>query len=183
MLCDFNVYSGFPGDSVVKNLPTNAGDLGLISDLKGSSGEGNGNPLHYSCLGNPKDRGPWWATVHGVTKSWTWLSYWKTTTGYTMCWFDIFIYHKKIITWAAAYTFIILHNYYFLFCVISTFKIYCISNFQVSDTILLTMCSVVKLCLILYDAMDCSPPGSSVHGIFQAKLLECVAISFSIYKL
>ena len=107
----------------------------------------------------------------------------KTKTGYTMCWFDIIMYHKKIITWAAAYTFIILHNYYFLFCVISTFKIYCISNFQVYDTILLTMCSVVKLCLILYDAMDCSPPGSSVHGIFQATLLECVAISFSIYKL
>ena len=48
---------GFPGGSVVKNLPINVGDLGWIP------GEGNGNPLHYSCLGNPIDRGAWWATV------------------------------------------------------------------------------------------------------------------------
>ena len=61
----------------------------------------------------------------------------------------------------------------------NTFKIYCISNFQVYDIISLTMCSVVKLCLIPYDAMDCSPAAASFHGIFQAKLLECVAISFS----
>ena len=39
-----------------------------------SLGEGNGNPLQYSCLGNPMDRGTWWATDHGVTKSWTQLS-------------------------------------------------------------------------------------------------------------
>ena len=39
-----------------------------------SNGEGNGNPLQYSCLENPMDRGAWWAAVHGVTKSWTWLS-------------------------------------------------------------------------------------------------------------
>ena len=49
--------NGFPGDSVVKNLTPSAGDLGLISDLKGSPGEGTGNPLQYSCLGNPMDRG------------------------------------------------------------------------------------------------------------------------------
>ena len=65
---------GFPGDSAVKkvkNLPANAGDLGLISGLGGSPGEGNGNPFQWSCLGNPMDRGAWWATVHGVAKSWT----------------------------------------------------------------------------------------------------------------
>ena len=58
----------FPSGSVVKNLPTNAGDAGLIPGSVRSPGEGNGNPLQYSCLGNPKDRGVWWATVCGVAK-------------------------------------------------------------------------------------------------------------------
>ena len=52
----------------------NAGDLGLIPGLGRSPGEGNGNPLQYSCLENPMDRGAWWATVHGVAKSRTQLS-------------------------------------------------------------------------------------------------------------
>ena len=56
------------GGSAVKNLPANVGDLGLIPGLGRLPGEGNGNPLQYSCLGNPMDRGTWWATVHGVTK-------------------------------------------------------------------------------------------------------------------
>ena len=59
---------GFPGDSVVKNPPANAGDMGSIPGLGRSPREGNGNPLQYSCLGNPMDRGARWATVHGVTK-------------------------------------------------------------------------------------------------------------------
>ena len=59
---------GFPGGSVVKNLPDNAGDMGSVPELGRSSAEGNGNPLQYSCLGNPMDRGAWWATVHGVAK-------------------------------------------------------------------------------------------------------------------
>ena len=60
---------GFPGVSVVKNPPANAGNVGLIPGLRRSLGEGNGNPLQYSCLGSPMDRGAWWAIVHGVTKS------------------------------------------------------------------------------------------------------------------
>ena len=60
---------GFPGGSAVKNLPANAGDTGSIPGLGRSSGEQNGNPLQYSCLGNPMDRGSWQATVHGVSKS------------------------------------------------------------------------------------------------------------------
>ena len=59
--------SGFPGGSVVKNPPANAGDAGDVGSVR-SPGDGNGNPLQYSCLGNPVDRGAWWATVHGVTK-------------------------------------------------------------------------------------------------------------------
>ena len=61
---------GFPGGSVVKNPPANAGDTGSIPGSGRSSGDGNGNPLQYSCLENPMDRGAWQATVHGVTKSW-----------------------------------------------------------------------------------------------------------------
>ena len=52
----------------------NVGDLGSIPGLGRSPGEGNGNPLQYSCLENPMDRGAWWAIVHGVAKSWTRLS-------------------------------------------------------------------------------------------------------------
>ena len=61
---------------VVKNLPANAGDtrdVGFIPGSARSPGRGNGNPLQYSCLENPMDRGAWWATVHGVAKSQTGL--------------------------------------------------------------------------------------------------------------
>ena len=60
----------FPGGSVVKNLPTNAGDVGLIPGLGRAPTEGNGNLLWYY-LGNPMGRAAWWATVHGITKSQT----------------------------------------------------------------------------------------------------------------
>ena len=62
---------GFPGGSVVKNPPANAGDMGWIPGSGRFPGEGNGNPLQYSCLGNPMGRGAWRAIVHGhnlVTK-------------------------------------------------------------------------------------------------------------------
>ena len=70
---------GFPGGSVVKNPPANAEDArdaGSIPDLGRSSGGGNGNLLQYSCLENFMGREAWRATVHGVAKSWTWLSDW-----------------------------------------------------------------------------------------------------------
>ena len=60
---------------MVKNLLANAGDLGSIPGSGRSPGEGNGNPFQYSCLENPMDRGNWWATVYGFSKSWTGLSY------------------------------------------------------------------------------------------------------------
>ena len=59
---------GFLGGSVVKNPPANAGDGGSIPGSGRPPGGGNGNPLEYSCLGNPMDRGGWQATVHGVAK-------------------------------------------------------------------------------------------------------------------
>ena len=69
---------GFPGGSVVKNRPANAEavrDAGSIPGSGRSLGGGNGNPLQSSCLDNAMDRGAWWNTVHGVTKSWTWLNW------------------------------------------------------------------------------------------------------------
>ena len=63
----------FPGGSVLKNLPANAGDAGSIPGLGRSTGGGNGNPPQYSCLGNPMDRGACWATVPGATESWKYL--------------------------------------------------------------------------------------------------------------
>ena len=59
---------GFPGGSVVQNLPTNAGDMGLILGSRRYPGEGNGNLLQYSGLGIPMDRGAWQATVHGLQR-------------------------------------------------------------------------------------------------------------------
>ena len=67
-------FPGFPGSSVVKNLPANAGDPGMIPDWRRAHGEGNDNPLQYSHLGNLMDKGAWKATVHGVAKRWTWFS-------------------------------------------------------------------------------------------------------------
>ena len=66
-----NESMGFPGGSAVKNTSANIGDTdqGLIPGLGRSPGGGNGNPLQYSCLENPMDRGACRATVHGVTKS------------------------------------------------------------------------------------------------------------------
>ena len=60
---------GFRDSSEVKNPLANTGDVGSILGLGRSPREGNGNPLQYSCLENSMDRGPWWATVHGVGES------------------------------------------------------------------------------------------------------------------
>ena len=65
---------GFPGGSEVKASACTVGDLGLIPGLGRSPGEGNGNPLQYSCLENPMEGGAWQATVHGVAKSRTELN-------------------------------------------------------------------------------------------------------------
>ena len=71
------LHGGFPGGSVVKISPANAGEAGDRTSIPGSGrppGGGNGNPLQYSCLGNPMGRETWWATILRVTKNWTRLS-------------------------------------------------------------------------------------------------------------
>ena len=75
----------FPDGSVVKNPPANTRDAGLIPGLGRSPGEGDDNPLQYSCPGNPIDRGAWWVPAHGVAKESAQLS--DTTT--------TFFYRKK----------------------------------------------------------------------------------------
>ena len=64
----YSLQGGFPGDSMVKNLPANACDAGSIRESGRSSGEGAGEgaPLQDSCLGNPMDRGAWWTTVQRI---------------------------------------------------------------------------------------------------------------------
>ena len=78
---------------VVRNLSANsgdAGDTGLFPRLGRSPGEGNGYPLQYSCLGNPKDRGAWQTAVYEIAKSQTWLSDWAYTHMAT---------HSSILAW------------------------------------------------------------------------------------
>ena len=69
-----NLHEGFPGGSDGKESACNTGDVSLIPGSGRSLGEGNDNPLQYSCLGNSMDRGAWWATVHGVPKHRTQLN-------------------------------------------------------------------------------------------------------------
>ena len=66
-------FSHFPGNSGSKESACNTEDAGSIPGSGRFPGEGNGNPLQFSCLGNPMGRGAWWTTIHGVTKSQTWL--------------------------------------------------------------------------------------------------------------
>ena len=72
-LTKFNICclksKAFPGGSMVKKLPANVGDTGLIPGLGRSPGRGNGNSLRYPCLENAMDKGSWWATVHRVPES------------------------------------------------------------------------------------------------------------------
>ena len=79
----YSFLKGFLGGAVVKNQPASAGnarDVSLILGSGGSPGVGNGNPLQYSCLENSMDRGAWWITIHGVTKSRTRLTHIHTST-------------------------------------------------------------------------------------------------------
>ena len=62
-------YKRFPCSSVSKESACEAGDLGSVPGSGRSPGEGTGNPLQYPCLGNPMERGAWWATVHGIAES------------------------------------------------------------------------------------------------------------------
>ena len=74
----WKLHGGFPDGSTGKEFTCRAGDMDSIPGSGRSPGGRNGNPLQYSCLENPMDRGAWWATVHGVTKSWILLKWLHT---------------------------------------------------------------------------------------------------------
>ena len=70
----FSILIRFPGGSVIKNLPADAGDTSSIPGSGRAPRGGNGNPLQYSCLESPMDRGAWWAIVHGMAENQTQLN-------------------------------------------------------------------------------------------------------------
>ena len=70
-VCHLSLPEGFPGSSAGKESTCNVGDPGSIPGSGRSAGEGNGNPLQYSCMENPMDIEAWWTIVHGVAKSQT----------------------------------------------------------------------------------------------------------------
>ena len=124
---------GFPSGSDSKESTCNVGDLGLVPGSGRSPGEGMATHSSILAWRIPMDRGAWWATVHGVTKSWTRLS-----------------------MYACRYA---IRNVFSYVCA--------------------ELCLVTQLCPTLCDPMGCSPPGSSVHGIFQARILEWVVTPHS----
>ena len=175
---------GFPSGSVVKNLSTNAGDMGLIPGLGRYPGGGNGNPLQYSCLENFMDRGTWRATVHRVAKNWMLLSTWMEKEMAT---------HSSILAWRIPWTEgpgglqstglqRVGHDW-----ATSLFKEYCVGKVKVA-----------QLCLILCNPMDYYSPWNSpdqntevgslsvLQGIFPSQglntgLPHCRRILFSCY--
>ena len=152
-------YWGFPDGPGVKILPENAGDSRdacLILGLERSPRVGNGDPLQYSCLENSMYRRAWWATVRGVTRSWTWLSWTKGTRALFYC---------LLLGLLPAWRF---HNSttgtkgvrFACFCTVwaqSLLEGLKISSFD-------CCCLVAQSCLTHCDPMDCSPPGFSVQG-------------------
>ena len=130
-------------------------------------GEGNGNPLQRSCLENPRDGGAWWATVYGVAQSWTWVKRLSSSSSILQ---NVYFYKRrkyKISNWRISIgnqrkkSNINLRKY----------KKINIKDYQFS--------SVAQSCPTRSDPMDCSLPGSAIHGIFHARVLEWGAIAFS----
>ena len=81
----YSWYLGFPSGSVNKESTCSSGNVVLIPGLGRYPGGGLSNSLQYSCLENPMGWGAWWAAVHKVSKSQTWLSNWASTYGYYLC--------------------------------------------------------------------------------------------------
>ena len=124
----FFYYTGFPGGSDSIESSCNAGDPGSILGSERSPGEGNGNPLQYSCLENSMDRGAWWAPVHGLTKSRTQLKQLNTHTSNTDSYFISNCYRNLQLEWSRIQTtfFMICKRACFLR---RTFQVYTPSDF------------------------------------------------------
>ena len=157
---------GFPGGSDRKESPCNTEHPGSIIESGRAPGEGNGNPLQYSCLENPTDRGAWQLQPMGSLRSQTWLSDWTASE---------IIY--------SSWTFYLKYSFDFKSLKLSLKHILLSNCFQrmiahhVNYNILLSVL-VAQSCLTLCDPVYYSPPGSSVHGILQTKTLEWVSMPF-----
>ena len=82
-ICHYTkLIQGFPGDLDCKESACSMGELSLVPGPGRSPGGGHGNPLQYSCLGNPMEREAWWATVHGIAKRWAQLKLLSLNTWY-----------------------------------------------------------------------------------------------------
>ena len=90
-----NFLRSSPGGSDSKESACSTGDQGLIPGLGRFPGEGNSNPLQYSCLENPRGWGPWQATIHGVAKSQTWLSEFSHSWTFLIKWYQNFCYYGR----------------------------------------------------------------------------------------
>ena len=156
----------FTAGSAVKNLPANAGDArdpGSIPGSGRSPGGGNGNPLQYPCLENPMDGGAWWATIYWVTESNTTEANEQTSTRLSIIYLSII--HLLVYRLSLSMSICVSH--------LSVSAIY------PSSAYLHPRPKSLQSCLTLCDPTDCSPPGSSLHGILQAGILEWVAFPFS----
>ena len=169
-----------------KESACTAGAAGSIPGSGRSPGGANGSSFRYSCLGNPMDRGAYWATVHGVQNSRTPQSDWSHTHTHT---------HTQDIYYIKAHLLLLLS------CFSRVRPTLCdpidgsppgspvpgILQARTLEWVAISFSSawkwkvseVAESCPTLRDPMDCSPPGSSVHGIFQARVLEWGAIAFS----
>ena len=150
---------------VVRNLPANAGDVrdtDLIPGLGWSPGGGHDNPLQYSCLENPMDRGAWQPTVQEIARSRTWLSDW------TFCEHPWTHHLNSTVK-------ILLFLLYWLFYSLNGKVLYFISFSFPVHACVLSHSVVSDSC----NPMGCSLPASSVQGIFQARILGWGAISSS----
>ena len=132
-----------------KESDCNAGDPGSIPGSGRSLGERNGNPLKYSCLENPMERGAWWAIIHVVAKSQTWLK-WVSTH---MC---ITHYVEQTFTYLLAIHISSLENAYLVY-----FPIFELAHLLFCYCVV-CCCSVIKLCPTICDPMNCSAASSPV---------------------
>ena len=148
----YYLYCSSQVAQVVKNPAAKTGDTrdtGSIPGLERSPGVGNGNPLQYFCLENPMDREAWWSTVHEITKS--------DMTEHTE--------HSGKVSKP---------------CSVSEEGWTIIDkSYRKLQTAVCARAKSLPSCLTLCDPVECSPPGFSVHGILQAKILERVAMASS----
>ena len=182
---------GLPCSLVSKEYACNAGDLSSIPGSERSPGEGNCNPLQYSCLENSMDRWPWWDTVYGATKSWTrGLIYWGKTPDN----FPQLLHHFAFSTaiYEDSNDHILTNTCYFplfysLVILVSMTWYHIVAFICISLTINdvkkhISMCFLVlghvqllQSYLTFWDPQGLNLSGSSVCGIFQARILEWVA--------